>query len=128
VRRSVLQRVGGFEESFGGLYQMYEDQAFLAKVYLTTPVFVSAGCWTRYRQHPDACSTVIRDSGHYASVRQFFLEYLERYLRAQEIRDPQVWRAIERAWWPYRYPYLAGVRQFWKRAWRRVGRARVTQF
>lgn len=124
VNRSVLKRVAGFEETFGGIYQMYEDQAFLAKVYLTTPVFVSARCWTRYRQHPNAFCTVIRDSGQYAEVRRFFLEYLERYLREQEIDTPEIWRAIDRAWWPYRHPHFAAARQLGKRALRRLRCAR----
>jgi glycosyltransferase involved in cell wall biosynthesis len=122
VSRSVLQRVGGFEETFGGAYQMYEDQAFLAKAYLTTPVFVSGRCWTRYRQHPDACSTVVRDSGQYLDVRRFFLEYLERYLSAQKIDDKQIRQAMERAWWPWRHPHLASVRQLYARSRRRLRR------
>jgi glycosyltransferase involved in cell wall biosynthesis len=83
VRRTVVERFGGFEESFVGPYQMYEDQAFLTKAYLTTPVYVSGRCWTWYRQHPSSCSAVVRDSGQYLAVRRFFLEYLERYLRMQ---------------------------------------------
>ena len=51
VRREALHRVGGFEESFKGQDQLYEDQAFLAKVYLQEPVFVSNECWDRYRVH-----------------------------------------------------------------------------
>jgi glycosyltransferase involved in cell wall biosynthesis len=37
VRREVLDRYT-FEESFRGLYQMYEDQAFLCKIYLNETV------------------------------------------------------------------------------------------
>ncbi len=33
-RRSLVDRVGGFEEAFHGIYALYEDQAFLAKVQL----------------------------------------------------------------------------------------------
>jgi glycosyltransferase involved in cell wall biosynthesis len=128
VKRSVIERVGGFEESFGGPYQMYEDQAFLVKAYLTTPVYVSSCCWTWYRQHPNACSTVVRASGQYLGVRRFFLEYLERYLRMQGIDDPEIRRAVDRAWWPYHHPHLASAREFCRRAWRRLRRtlARVS--
>ena len=38
VRRSVFDAVGGFEERFRGLY---EDQAFLIKVYLRYPIYIS---------------------------------------------------------------------------------------
>jgi glycosyltransferase involved in cell wall biosynthesis len=122
VRRSLLDQVAGFEESFGGAYQMYEDQAFLAKVYLSTAVYVSGRCWTYYRQHSSACSTVVRDSGQYPHVRQFFLEYLERYLRAQAIIDPKIWTVLERAWWPYHHPRLAAARDLFNRAMRRLRR------
>jgi glycosyltransferase involved in cell wall biosynthesis len=125
VKRSVIERVGGFEESFSGPYQMYEDQAFLAKVYLTTPVYVSGCCWTWYRQHPSACSTVVRDSGQYPVVRRFFLEYLERYLRVQGIAGPEIRRAVDRAWWPYYHPHLASVRQFYQQVRRRLQRYRT---
>jgi glycosyltransferase involved in cell wall biosynthesis len=50
VRREVLDRTGGFEERFRGLY---EDQAFCAKICLDTPVFASSECCCRYRQHSD---------------------------------------------------------------------------
>src|SRR5262249_17252961 len=48
LRRETVKYVGGFEDSFGG---MYEDQVFFAKVCLKTPVFVSSECWDRHRQH-----------------------------------------------------------------------------
>jgi len=122
IKRSVIERVGGFEESFGGPYQMYEDQAFLTKVYLTTPILVSGSCWTWYRQHPDACCTVVAGSGQYSNVRLFFLEYLERYLRAQGIVDTKIWRALDKAWWPYRHPGLAGAINLYRRARGRLSR------
>ena len=34
VLRTACDRIGGFEESFTGNYQLYEDQAFLTKLYL----------------------------------------------------------------------------------------------
>jgi len=44
LRRELVEHVGSFEESFRGAYQLYEDQAFLAKVYLKAPVFVASEC------------------------------------------------------------------------------------
>jgi glycosyltransferase involved in cell wall biosynthesis len=130
VARAVYERVGGFEESFGGSYQMYEDQAFLAKVYRTTPVFASGFCWTRYRQHPAACTIVNRDSGRYKHVRRFFLEYLERLLLEDREQNPAVWEALRRAWWPYEHPVLAEVESLFARGARRarkeISRARGT--
>jgi glycosyltransferase involved in cell wall biosynthesis len=120
VSRAVYDRVGGFEESFGGIYQMYEDQAFLSKVYRSVPVYVSGRCWTRYRQHVDACTIATRDSGRYKEVRHFFLEYLERNLDEGET-NAAVRDALRRAWWPYKHPALAGAAHLLRRA---SGRAR----
>jgi glycosyltransferase involved in cell wall biosynthesis len=109
VRKTVVDRVGGFEESFSGIYQMYEDQAFLAKVYLATPAFVSAQCWSYYRQTPTSCSAVNQAAGNYYEIRRFFLEHLERYLASQNNQNPLIWRALRRALWPYRHPYLSKI-------------------
>jgi glycosyltransferase involved in cell wall biosynthesis len=54
-RRSVAERVGGFEERSHGIYALYEDQAFLAKVCLTAPVLVTDDVVARDRQHPGSC-------------------------------------------------------------------------
>ena len=40
------------DESYRGPLQLYEDQAFLAKVYVTAPIFVASDCFDQYRQHP----------------------------------------------------------------------------
>jgi glycosyltransferase involved in cell wall biosynthesis len=77
IRRDLLQRVGGFEESF---VCFYEDQAFLTKVYLSESVYVSSGCWDRYRIHPDSCSATVERSGQYEEFRTAFLTWLGRYL------------------------------------------------
>jgi glycosyltransferase involved in cell wall biosynthesis len=114
IRKSAIEILGGFEESFRGIYQMYEDQAFLIKAYLSIPAFVSGRCFVRYRQHPTACSIAGRDSGNYLEARRFFLEYLQRYLRAQRITDGRIWQAVARAWWPYRHPYLAAAKHFYR--------------
>ena len=39
LRREVVVEIGGFEEHFTGARQMYEDQAMLAKLYLTHVLF-----------------------------------------------------------------------------------------
>ena len=64
-RRSLVDRVGGFEEAFHGIYALYEDQAFLAKVYLNARVLVSGERWLRYRQHANSCVSIVNSGGHY---------------------------------------------------------------
>jgi glycosyltransferase involved in cell wall biosynthesis len=106
LRRKVVERIGGFEENFHGIYQLYEDQAFLAKVYFREYVFVSSECWDKYRLHPNSCDSVVTKAGKYHSVRLFFLEWLESYLSKQGVKNAEVWQALEKALWPYRRPLL----------------------
>ena len=101
IRREVLEYVGGFEESFRGPHSMYEDQAFLAKVYLRFGVYVADECWDRHRVRPDSLVAVATRQGHYHSARRFFLRWLEAHLLRQRIADPDVWQALEMASWPY---------------------------
>jgi glycosyltransferase involved in cell wall biosynthesis len=101
VRREVMQSTGGFEESFTGKYQLYEDQAFLVRVYLKESVFISSECWDRYRLHPDSCVTVVNKAGEYDSVRSYFLSWFEKYLRQQQVKDQEIWYAFQNAIKPY---------------------------
>ena len=109
VRRSVVETVGGFEASFTGRLQLYEDQAFLAKVYLRTPVYLSDRTWFKYRQHDSSCVAENIKDGHYDVVRQHFLAWLARHLTEVGITDSRVWRKLCVAEWPYRHPRLHGT-------------------
>jgi glycosyltransferase involved in cell wall biosynthesis len=104
VRRRVVDEVGGFEESFRG---MYEDQAFLAKVYLKAPVFVAKACWYRWRKHQDSCCAISVSTGEYHSRRLSFLNWLANYLSHHAIRDSEVWSVLEDQRWQYRHPALS---------------------
>jgi glycosyltransferase involved in cell wall biosynthesis len=106
LRREVAERVGGFEEAFTGLY---EDQAFLAKVYLDAAVYVSNECWDLYRQHPTSCMSIAQTSGQYDSVRVFFLNWLERHLSTHGITDTKIWYALRQSQMKYRNPKLHRV-------------------
>jgi glycosyltransferase involved in cell wall biosynthesis len=103
VRSTVLERTGGFEENFRG---MYEDQAFCAKICLHTPVFVSSECWHPYRQHPESASAVAHKTGRHRSARLFFLNWLASYLTDHDIKDAAVWRTLEKELWQCRHPFL----------------------
>jgi glycosyltransferase involved in cell wall biosynthesis len=94
VRRSVFEAVGGFEERFCGIYQLYDDQAFLIKVYLRYPVYISSRVWRHYRQHDASCvaRTTEMDYWH---VRGFFLDWLQADVR--RLGDPRVTGALRRA-------------------------------
>jgi glycosyltransferase involved in cell wall biosynthesis len=114
MRRDLVESLGGFEEH---LRPIYEDQAFLAKAYLATPVWVSARCWDRYRLHPGQVTQTTSKEG-YHEARRGFLAWYEGYIEELGLDDPAVRRALNSATWPYRYPKLAAVR-------RSIGRTRA---
>ena len=126
LRKAAVARVGGFEEHFTGANQLYEDQGFLAKLYLSSSVYFSSRVWLSYRQHSESCVSQVTHSGRYAEVRGYFLRWFSQYLAAQR-PQPRVRAAVERALWPYRHPRLAQASQLLedaarlgKRAARRV--------
>jgi len=102
LRRELLARVGGFEESFHGKYQNCEDQAFLAKVYTAAPVYVSGECWDLYRQHSTSNSSKTKSSGYGFYVWEYYLNWLVDYLKRQNISDVRIWKALEKELEPYR--------------------------
>jgi glycosyltransferase involved in cell wall biosynthesis len=112
LRREAVSRVGGFEEHFTGPNQMYEDQGFLAKLYLSTPVYFSSRVWLNYRQHADSCVSEVKRDGHYDAVRHYFLTWFEAYLTKRTAREPRVEAALRRALWRYRHPGLYSTLQF----------------
>ena len=97
LRRGVIERVGGFVEDFRGIYQLYEDQFFLTKVYLHEDVFVSSNCWDLYRIHPESCMAKVTGAGQYEQVRGRFLERFASYLVEQDIGHPMIWQAVQEA-------------------------------
>ncbi len=102
LRRSVAEALGGFEEHFRGPYQLYEDQAFFAKLYLRAPVYVASSCWNRYRQRADSCVTSVTASGQYHAVRRYFLAWLRGHLAAAGVQDRRVLGALPRVGRSYR--------------------------
>ncbi len=97
VRRRIVDMVGGFEEHFRGILQLYDDQAFLVKIYLHTAVFVSGEQWDKYRIHADSCDAASAERGDYNAVRGYFLNWFATYLRLRNIADPAVWNLLCRA-------------------------------
>ncbi len=110
LRRSVVISLGGFEEHFTGVNQMYEDQAFLMKLYLSAPVFFSDKVWLNYRQHADSCVAEVKRKGRYLQVRHYFLDWLERYLDGRPAVDPRIPPALRRAR-RLSHPIVYAVRQ-----------------
>jgi len=95
LQRSAVERVGGFEEAFRGIYQLYDDQTFLAKMYLHEPVYVADKCWDRYRQHPDQLVSVVREAGQQHTVRLAFLRWLAEYFYTQGVDNTELWKLLQ---------------------------------
>jgi glycosyltransferase involved in cell wall biosynthesis len=91
LRRSVVEQVGGFEQSFRDLY---EDQVFAAKVCRATPVYVSGRCFYRYRQHADSCCITAAREGRLDDARQPFLRWLASYLEEEQLEGDDAWRLV----------------------------------
>jgi glycosyltransferase involved in cell wall biosynthesis len=91
VRRNVFEAVGGFEDRFRG---MYDDQAFLIKVFLHYPVYISSRAWIRYRQHETSCCAQTTWL-EYWRVRGEFLDWLQKYV--ERLGDTRVHAAVQRA-------------------------------
>lgn len=105
LRREIVEGLGGFEDSFRGIY---EDQVFFAKVCLKVPVFVSGECWDRHRQHRDSACSVWRRTGEYYSAEAGlrFLSWIEDYLSGQGHKNTEVWTVLQKALFPYRHPIV----------------------
>ncbi len=97
IRRKTIEQLGGFEEHFQGKFQFFEDQAFLAKMYLNHPVFVSNECWDKHRYHPESCHSVVTSSGESDSVRLYFLNWVQQYLAGQGVKEGPVWNTVQQA-------------------------------
>jgi len=103
IRRELLDRIGGFEDSFRG---MFEDQVFFSKVYLHGSLLPTAAKWFRYRQHADSCYARSEAANEKHRAGLVFFQWLEQYLIQQGITDPAIWRALRKKRWRYRHPAL----------------------
>ena len=113
IRSELFGKVGGFEESFRG---MYEDQAFFYKICLKVPVFIEGGCWDRYRQHPNSSCYIAESLGQFRfgepnSAHLNFLVWLEKYLTQEAINDAEIWQLFSQVLWPYKHNKLYNLLQ-----------------
>ena len=102
LRRSLIDKVGGWEASFRGVF---EDQVFLAKVYVNEAIYVSDECLARYRMQPNSsCYAALRE-GTFHSARQTYLDWLESYWAEQGLQESEAWRALQQELEHYRHPF-----------------------
>ena len=104
IKKSVIEAINGFEESFVGKYQVFEDQAFLIKVYLHEAVYISSNCNNLYRQRPGSVMDTMATQGLHNEAHYFFLQWLDNYLNKKKIDDEVVRRLLKKAFRVYNYP------------------------
>ena len=112
IRADLVRQIGGFEEQFTAEKQLFEDQAFFLKVWLSAPVYFCSAQSLKYREHPASCVATVTRAGKYHQVRLYFLEWLEAYLKSKNNIDPRVTSSLRRAVRYYRSPrihYLLSV-------------------
>lgn len=93
VHRTVFDAVGGFEVQFRGLY---EDQAFILKILLSYPAYISSIPWLKYRQHRKSNVYQSHETGSYERDRNRFLSWFENYIAGRS-PDPRVVDALKAA-------------------------------
>ena len=110
MRRSIVEAVGGFEEAFVGPLQLYEDQAFLAKLFLEGTVYFDSRVWLDYRLHDDSCTARAERDKSQPESRRYCLEWFATYLaETGRKHDPRIRLALLRALRPYRHPRLTAA-------------------
>lgn len=98
LERELLRRLGGFEDSFRG---MYEDQVFLSKLYLNVPVYISSNHHNLYRQRADSLVGASQHTTAYHVVRKQYLGWLKKYLRQHPQKYKEVDLLLQQAWRQY---------------------------
>ncbi len=97
MKKSSLDKIDGFEETFTGANQVYEDQAFLCKIYLNETVFVSDDANNLYRQRSGSLMQSISQKHQYFRVRSYFLKWMDKYLLQHGINDARINKLMRKA-------------------------------
>jgi hypothetical protein len=109
VARSVFKTVIGFEESFVGKDAPFEDLAFFNKIYLHEQVYVSSSCNNLYRQRSDSVAGSMKNFGYYESAKDFYLQWLKRYLRMHHINNYKLNFLLWKATLANGHPFLSRI-------------------
>jgi glycosyltransferase involved in cell wall biosynthesis len=77
VRRTTFERLGGFDESLGNVY---EDQTFALKVALHATILATPNVWTRWREHEESHTAVTLRAGMFSEARDNFERWALAYI------------------------------------------------
>jgi glycosyltransferase involved in cell wall biosynthesis len=123
LRHGVFERVGGFVEAFNPhTYQLYEDTAFLTKLYLQAPVYVTTLCSDRYRCHAQSIWYATNGYLREEAERRFYFQWLREYLTEHPIAEREILKTIRRRAWPYWMPLPNTVTRLLRHAASRLSR------
>lgn len=123
LRRSAFELVGGFPEEFNPATDpLYEDVAFLSKIYLQVPVYVTGLCTDRCRCRPDTLWISALGTNRDEYARRYYFQWLKSYLHSQAGVDPSVWKAMRRKGWMYLRPFPAPATKLLRRFANSFGR------
>ena len=106
AKKKAIENVGYFEESFKREYALYEDQAFLSKIYLNERVYISSACNNMYRQRQESIVKTVHAAGLYNKVRKYYLEWFQAYLNNNNIQDQRLNFLMKKAFQQLKYPFL----------------------
>jgi glycosyltransferase involved in cell wall biosynthesis len=128
LRADVARRIRGFEEQFVGDKMVFEDQAFLSKLYLASSVYFCSAPLIKYRFHLGSVSSRFHAAGKglKREVELYFLEWFEQYLRENRYPDPRVQSSLRRAFRRYHSPRVHSLLSLPKKMANRVRRAIVS--
>ncbi len=105
--KTSLLHIGGFEASFTG---MYDDQAFLSKMYYHEPVYISSSCHNFYRIRTDSLMSTVNDPEAYHHYRKKFFSWFKTYLENETNPDKTIYRAVKKKWLSYHHPICYRLR------------------
>ncbi|MCX6366323.1 MAG: glycosyltransferase family A protein [Armatimonadetes bacterium] len=117
ARTHILREVGGWDETFKGLY---EDNVLYTRLFTRYPVYAATNTWNLYRQHPDNCCHQAMARGEWAlgkanPAKHKILLWIQRFLDDNKLKNPEVEKALSDALLPFKNPALFNVRQFPRR-------------
>jgi len=108
VKRKIHDHIR-FVEDFIGPTAVYEDQAFLAQIYLKENVYISSQSNNLYRQREASQVYNVHNDGRYEKVRLFYLDWFKAYLEKQNIKNSAINWLLWKAYMPYHQPSLYKV-------------------
>ena len=120
IKKEAIERTGYFEGCFVNEFAMYEDQAFLGKMYLNEHIYISSACNNLYRQRDESIVRSVKSAGLHLKARRYYLEWFEGYLHEHNIKDARLKSLMNKALFPYRWSmlyYLSFIvpRKIWRR-------------